>query len=68
MRNCPFDEHAQLLSAGTMLERVRHAGWAQAEATYRLFFPRFLAFARPLERFLRKLPVGAQYFVAARKP
>lgn len=68
VRNCPFDEHAELLTARTMLERIRHAGWPQTSVTYRLFFPRFLAFARPLERFLRKLPFGAQYFVAARKP
>lgn len=68
VRNCPFDEHAELLRARTMLERIRHAGWPEADVTYRLFFPRLLAFARPLERFLRKLPVGAQYFVAARKP
>ena len=35
---------------------------------YRIFFPRLLARLRPLERFLTKIPVGAQYFAHAVKP
>jgi ubiquinone/menaquinone biosynthesis C-methylase UbiE len=66
VRDCPFDENAVLIRASELTRRMESAGWQQAAAVYRMFFPRPLAFARPLERFLRKLPLGAQYFVSAR--
>lgn len=67
VNDCPFDENAVLLRAGELQRRVMAAGWAQASVVYRLFFPRALAFARPAERLLRRLPLGAQYFVRARR-
>jgi ubiquinone/menaquinone biosynthesis C-methylase UbiE len=67
VRDCPFDENAVLLRAGKLGAAKRKAGWNSTRIVYRMFFPRALAFARPLERFLRKLPLGAQYFVMARK-
>lgn len=66
VRNCPFDEHAVLMHASALKQRIARAGWKNAEAVYRMFFPGFLSFARPLEKFMRKLPLGAQYFVVAR--
>lgn len=66
VKNCPFDENAVLIRAGRMKAQVASAGFAEARAEYRLFFPSFAARLRPLERFLRKLPLGAQYFVTAR--
>jgi ubiquinone/menaquinone biosynthesis C-methylase UbiE len=67
VRECPFDENAVLIEAGTFRQRVEKAGWQAAESVYRMFFPHALAFARPVERWLRKLPWGAQYFVRARR-
>jgi ubiquinone/menaquinone biosynthesis C-methylase UbiE len=66
VRDCPFDEDAVLISAGALKQRIRNAGWTNTEAVYRMFFPSFLSFARPAEKFMRKLPLGAQYFVVAR--
>lgn len=67
VNDCPFDENAVLLRAAELKRRVAAAGWAQPRIVYRLFFPRALAFARPAERWLRGLPLGAQYFVRARR-
>lgn len=66
VRNCPFDDNAVLIRAREMARRIEQAGWRQAEIVYRIFFPHKLAFARPLERWMRKLPLGAQYFIVAK--
>jgi ubiquinone/menaquinone biosynthesis C-methylase UbiE len=67
VRDCPFDENAVLIDARSFSRRVERAGWQGPTSVYRMFFPRVLAFARPAERWLRKLPLGAQYFVSARR-
>jgi ubiquinone/menaquinone biosynthesis C-methylase UbiE len=65
VRECPFDENAVLIRASAFRRRVEDAGWNAAHAVYRIFFPHLLSFARPAERWLRSLPLGAQYFVCA---
>jgi hypothetical protein len=50
-----------------MRRRVRDAGFATARVRYRIFFPHALRGLRPLESKLGWLPLGAQYYVAARK-
>jgi ubiquinone/menaquinone biosynthesis C-methylase UbiE len=67
VRNCSFDENAVLINAGQMKSRMAQAGFFNTETVYRLFFPRFLAKLRPLERYLATVPMGAQYFVHAVK-
>lgn len=64
---CPFDENAVLIRGATMRKRIRNAGFTRTALAYRVFFPRVLAWLRPLERFLTALPLGAQYYVWARK-
>ncbi len=64
---CVFDEHAELVLAPTMRRRARAAGFASASVRYRIFFPHALRGLRPLEPRLKWLPLGAQYYVAARK-
>lgn len=65
VRSCPFDDNAVLIGARAMAKRMELAGWRQTEIVYRIFFPHALAFARPMERWMRKLPLGAQYFISA---
>lgn len=65
--SCVFDEHAELVPAPTMRRRVLAAGFATAGIRYRIFFPRFARALRPLEKWLTWLPLGAQYYVVARK-
>ena len=67
VNTCVFDEHAKLVLAPTMRGRVRDAGFAAADVRYRIFFPHALRRLRPLEAKLKWLPLGAQYYVAARK-
>jgi len=67
VNTCAFDEHAELVLAPTMRRRVRDAGFGAPKIKYRIFFPHVLRALRPLEAQLRWLPLGAQYYVAARK-
>jgi ubiquinone/menaquinone biosynthesis C-methylase UbiE len=65
VNTCEFDEHAVLIQAPAMRARVLAAGFARAEARYRIFFPHALRRMRPLEAKLTWLPLGAQYYVKA---
>jgi ubiquinone/menaquinone biosynthesis C-methylase UbiE len=67
VNTCPFDENAKLISGATMAERFRRAGFFETVLRYRIFFPRALAMLRPFERYMTKIPMGAQYYVAGRK-
>ena len=67
VRNCVFDENAVLINGRDMRRRVKAAGFSSPDIVYRIFFPRLLARLRPLERYLTRIPVGAQYFVHAVK-
>jgi SAM-dependent methyltransferase len=67
VNTCAFDENADLVLAPTMRRRARAAGFAAADVRYRIFFPHALRGLRPLEAKLTWLPLGAQYYVAARK-
>lgn len=67
VRTCPFDENAVLLTSAELLHTCDTAGLRRYRRDYRVFFPAALAWLRPLERMLRWLPLGAQYYVATRK-
>jgi SAM-dependent methyltransferase len=67
VRDCPFDENAQLIAAPELRLRLRAAGFDTVALRYRIFFPHALRALRPLERLLAWLPLGAQYFTLARK-
>lgn len=60
---CPFDVDAEMFSLKTALSLVDKAGFQFIQHGYTLFFPRQLAFLRGLERWLKRLPLGAQYYV-----
>jgi SAM-dependent methyltransferase len=67
VNTCPFDENARLIFARDLARRLRDAGWASPLIRDILFFPRGLAWLRPLEVNLSWLPFGAQYVAIARK-
>lgn len=58
---CEFDRDAVLIGAREMRRRLVAGGFANAAATFCLFFPPALKVLRPLERVLGWLPLGAQY-------
>jgi 2-polyprenyl-3-methyl-5-hydroxy-6-metoxy-1,4-benzoquinol methylase len=57
---CRFDEDAMLLMPWDAKRLLLDAGLERVQLDYIVFFPRFLAAARGLERRLRWLPIGAQ--------
>ena len=62
---CPFDENAVLLPAASLKRSQAAAGFRGVEVAYTGFFPGALRALRPLERFIKGLPVGAQYYTVA---
>ncbi len=65
VNTCPFDENAVLMSAPTLQKRMNQAGFSEVEAAFRIFFPRILRCFRPLEKWMTKVPLGAQYYVVS---
>jgi len=68
MRRIPFDRDAVLLSPRYAVRMLRKAGYESMAYDFAFIFPKCLKALRPLERFLCKLPLGAQYQVVCRKP
>jgi SAM-dependent methyltransferase len=60
---CPFDVDAKMIEAEKAVALARECGFGCVELGYTLFFPRQLAFLRPLESWMHKIPLGAQYYV-----
>ncbi len=65
---CAFDEDAVLLSRRRAQGLLAEAGAAAPEGAYILFVPVSAGWARTVERPLRWVPLGAQYYVAGRVP
>jgi SAM-dependent methyltransferase len=62
---CTFDHDAVLLGPRELRARLRRVGLRPVEERYILFFPRRGRALRRAEDLLRRLPLGAQYYVAA---
>jgi len=67
VNTCPFDENAVLLRPSQLIASLKGAQFLSTHLSYRIFFPGQLRAMRFLEPFLTWLPLGAQYYVAARK-
>jgi SAM-dependent methyltransferase len=68
MRRIPFDRDARMLRPRTTMGLVQEAGFSEVCTTRSLFyFPRSFARLRSLEPWLSRVPLGAQYYVLARK-
>ena len=65
---CPVDRDAILLKPKETVARFKRAGFDRVAAEYCLFFPKTLAFLRPLETSLGWLPLGGQYYVCGIRP
>jgi SAM-dependent methyltransferase len=63
---CSFDENAVLLRRRRAEQLLEGAGLPPAEGAYILFLPVGGGWARAVERPLRWVPLGAQYYVAGR--
>jgi ubiquinone/menaquinone biosynthesis C-methylase UbiE len=63
--NVPFDEGVELLTAHETSRLLKEAGFESEAPTFYFFFPHFLKALRFAERWLRRVPLGGQYFVRA---
>lgn len=64
---CPFDEDAVLLFKKELKYLLRENGLKFINSAYTLFFPSILKKFRYFEKYLKKLPLGGQYFVHYKK-
>ena len=67
MSRIPFDRDAKPLAPWETVRRLRSRGLSLEHIAYLFWFPRALAALRPLEPFLEKIPLGAQYAALATK-
>jgi SAM-dependent methyltransferase len=67
VNRCPFDENAVLMTAAQLRQRLIEAQFSSVNTSYRVFFPHFLRALRRLESALTWCPLGAQYYLSARK-
>lgn len=65
MSRIPFDRDAVPVRAREVRRRMHDAGLAVASCGYLFYFPRPLRVLRPLEPWLERVPLGAQYGILA---
>lgn len=68
VRNCPIDENAVLLPSQCLKRLMRGVGLADVKARFILLTPFEAAPFAFAERIAARLPLGAQYYAAARVP
>jgi SAM-dependent methyltransferase len=59
----PIDKNANLVSPLYLNKLLRRAGFKTSRNIYTIFFPKFLSFLLPLEKFLNFVPFGAHYYL-----
>lgn len=62
-----FDKDARLLCPTYARKILSAVGFKKREIRFTVFFPQFLSFLIPLEKYLYKLPLGAHYYYIAKK-
>lgn len=62
-----FDKDAKLLSPFYTKRILTKAGFTQQEIRFTIFFPQFMSFLIPLEKYLKKIPMGAHYYYCVLK-
>ncbi|MFZ1728676.1 MAG: class I SAM-dependent methyltransferase [Bacteroidota bacterium] len=65
MHRIPFDRDAQPFTHYHAKKLLRAAGFTVLEVRFLFIFPNVLSFLRPIERYLDRLPFGAQYCIIA---
>jgi ubiquinone/menaquinone biosynthesis C-methylase UbiE len=67
MKNNPFDKEAKVVYPNNLSNNLKNAGFRLNAVQYYFFFPHFLKFLRVTEKYLSRVPLGAQYFIWASK-
>ncbi|MDF9833994.1 ubiquinone/menaquinone biosynthesis C-methylase UbiE [Ereboglobus sp. PH5-5] len=64
---CEFDINAKLVHFWRAKKIMRAAGLQKCATRFRVFFPGYLSFLRPLEKYTSWIPFGGQYYVCGTK-
>jgi len=64
----PFDKGVKKIWPSGLQKMLRKAGLEIRDQGFLFYFPQWLAFLRPLERFLTAVPMGGQYALMAALP
>jgi SAM-dependent methyltransferase len=67
VNTCPLDVNAELITARKLKKTMEESGWENIKIHYKVFFPAFLSFLRPVEPCLAWFCVGAQYRISGFK-
>ena len=69
VKTCVFDKDAKLLTASYAIDLLMKNGFGKVTTRFMLFFPRmkWLGFLHRLEKYMQKIPYGAQYMIRAEK-
>jgi SAM-dependent methyltransferase len=67
VNSCAFDKDVRLLNPQYTNKLLQSAGFQKRIIRFIHFIPSFLTFLMPLEKLLRKIPLGAQYYFIAVK-
>lgn len=67
INQCEFDKDAVLLYPDYSVKAYSAAGFSRVTKRFTLFFPGFLSFMIPFEKYMAWLPLGAQYYIEANK-
>jgi SAM-dependent methyltransferase len=68
VRRVPFDEGVQLVYPRDAAALLHGVGFHVSPPAFYFFFPRILRVMRGVERWLRRVPLGGQYFLVATNP
>lgn len=67
MRQNPFDKGLQAVSPEEIAGAAIFCGLSPSPPRYYFFLPRILKWLRPLEKYLKRVPFGAQYLLCAKR-
>jgi SAM-dependent methyltransferase len=67
MSRIPFDHNAVKIFPHQAVKLLQKVGFKVKLIHYLFIFPKFLSFLRPMEKNLRRFPLGCQYLVLAQK-
>lgn len=69
VKDCVFDYNAELIFASSFKKIFQKSNFENIQVCFTLFFPRYKLFNTffPLEKYLKKCPLGAQYYIEATK-
>ena len=63
----PVDKNAELIRSVTLKRLLTKCGFQVLLCDYSIFFPKFLGAFIRLERYMKRIPIGGQYCILAKK-